>query len=114
MLQSTDARIAEAAKRVFSLSSSYPTAMSAYPEASSNLSSGSVGDEQSPYDYLTEQAQDGDHDMGTSSQNGAGGAKHTANITDFSFENTTSNEDIIDNFQEGDKKLSSKERLQRR
>jgi len=113
LLQSSDARIAEAAKRVFSLSS-YPTAaMSTFSEAPNNTSSGSVSDEKYSTDIAADQCQDGDHEMSTSSQNGAGGGKHTANITSGPIETTASNEDVFDEAQAGDKKPSSTERLQR-
>jgi len=113
LLQSSDARIAEAAKRVFSLSSYPAAAMSTFSEAPNNTSSGSVSDEKHSIDIAADQSQDGDHEMGTSSQNGAGGGKHTANITSGPIETTASNEDVFDDTQAGDKKPSSTERLQR-
>jgi hypothetical protein len=114
LLQSTDARIAEAAKRVFSSSSPYPAAVPSCSEASNNLSFGSVGDEKIPDDLPNDQSQDGDHEMSTSPHIGAGEAKHTANITDGPIENTASNEEVFDDIHEGGKKPSSTERLQRR
>lgn len=113
LLQSSDARIAEAAKRVFSLSSYPAAAMSTFSEAPNNTSSGSVSDEKYSIDIAADQSQDGDHEMSTSSQNGAGGGKHTANITSGPIETTASNEDVFDDAQAGDKKPSSTERLQR-
>jgi hypothetical protein len=113
LLQSTDARIAEAAKRVFS-SSSYPAAMSGCSQAPNNVSSGSEGDEKIPDDLPNDQYQDEDHEMNTSLNIGAGEAEHTANITDGPIEHTASSEDMFDDIQEGGKKPSSTERLQRR
>ena len=114
LLQSSDARIAEAAKRVFSLTN-YPVAvMSTLPEVLNNVSTGSVSDNKYAADTPADQCQDGDHEMSTSPQNMAGGGKHTADIKNGPIETNTTNEEAFDDAQAGDKKPSSTERLQRR
>eukprot|EP00573_Skeletonema_grethae_P000658 CAMPEP_0201687466 /NCGR_PEP_ID=MMETSP0578-20130828/1518_1 /ASSEMBLY_ACC=CAM_ASM_000663 /TAXON_ID=267565 /ORGANISM="Skeletonema grethea, Strain CCMP 1804" /LENGTH=474 /DNA_ID=CAMNT_0048171625 /DNA_START=15 /DNA_END=1439 /DNA_ORIENTATION=- len=113
LLQSSDARIAEAAKRVFSLSNYPVAAMSTLPEVSNSVSSGSGSDKKFTADTAADQCQDGDHEMSTSPQNKAGGGKHTANITSGPIDTTTTNEEAFDDAQAGDKKPSSTERLQR-
>lgn len=115
LLQSTDARIAEAAKRVFSLTN-YPVAVmsSTLPEVSNNVSSGSVNDKKYTADIAADQCQNGDHEMSTSPQNKAGGVKHTADIKSGPIDTTTTNEEAFEDAQAGDKKPSSTERLQRR
>ena len=114
LLQSSDARIAEAAKRVFALSSYPAAAMSTLSEASNNVSSGSVSDEKYYSDTPCDQAHDGDHEVRTSPQNKAGGGKHTANIKRGPIDAKTADEEVFDDAQAGDKKPSSTERLQRR
>ena len=114
LLHSSDARIAEAAKRVFALSSYPAAAMSTLPEAPNNVSSGSVSDEKYSSDPPADQAHDGDHEMSTSPQNKAGEGKHTANIKRGPIEAKAANEKVFDDAQAGDKKPSSTERLQRR
>lgn len=113
LLQSSDARIAEAAKRVFALSSYPAAAMSTLSEASNNVSSGSVSDEKYYSDTPYDQAHDGDHEVRTSPQNKAGGVKHTANIKRGPIDAKTADEEVFDDAQAGDKKPSSTERLQR-
>ncbi|MCP4746832.1 MAG: hypothetical protein GY874_11945 [Desulfobacteraceae bacterium] len=114
LLHSSDARIAEAAKRVFSLSNYPAAAMSALPEVSNNVSLGSGSDKKYTADTAADQCQDGDHEMSTSPQNKAGTGKHTANIKSGPIDTTTTNEEAFDDAQAGDKKPSSTERLQRR
>ena len=109
-MQSTDARIAEAAKRIFSLSH-HPADMSAFSESSSRfVASSSAGDKKS-IDYLPDyQSSDDNNEMDP--QDGACASDHAADTSDVPMENSTSNED--DDSRWGEKKPSSTERLQRR
>lgn len=114
LLQSSDARIAEAAKRVFSLSNYPVAAMSTLPEVSNNVSSGSGNGKKYTTDTAADQCLDGDREMSTSPQNKTGTGKHTANIKGGPIETNTTNEEAFDDAQADDKKPSSTERLQRR
>lgn len=112
LLQSTDARIAEAAKRVFAMSNS-SVMSSAIPGPSKSIISGPLGDKSSMDSLSCHLPSDQDQEMGGLYHSGAGGSKHTTNIKRGPIKNTASNEDVSDDFQAGDKKPSSTERLQR-
>jgi hypothetical protein len=113
LLQSTDARIAEAAKRVFAMSNS-SVMSSAVSGPSKSIISGPLGDKSSIDSLSCHPPSDQDQEMGGFHHSGAGGSKHTTNIKRGPIKNTASNEDASDDFQAGDKKPSSTERLQRR
>lgn len=110
LLQSTDARIAEAAKRVFAMSNS-SIMSSAISGPSKSTISGPLGDKSSMDSLSCHPPSDQDQEMGGLHH---GGSKHTTNIKRGPIKNTASNEDASDDFEAGDKKPSSTERLQRR
>ena len=115
LLHSSDARIAEAAKRVFSLSSTHTAAaLSSFSEATKEVSSTKKSDKKHPVDAAIGTPKGGGETC-TSRSKGAGEAKHTANnITSGPIEANTTTDEVLDENQTADKKPSSTERLQRR
>ena len=117
LLQSSDARIAEAAKRVFS---------STLPIVSTNLTSAT------PLAVHSSSSAFNDHSMYTETTSGAvdqmeynnihpnqalhatAEYKHTTNINSTMTNSTASNDDVLEDDEDGEKKPSSTERLKRR
>lgn len=110
LLHSTDVRIAEAAKRVFS--STLPTAVaslaalsSSSPQPSQPLATGPP-DKTLIHDY-------GEFEYDQTRSTG-GGVEHFQNYSCDALNSTGGNDEVSDDYEESDKKPSSTERLKRR
>ena len=112
LLHSSDARIAEAAKRVFS--STLPAAaasLAAFSFAASSSTAASAFEESSIHVSEVDQY-DQNHPCTDSTLHG--GAEHTANMSSGAVESTAANDEVAEDLEESDKKPSSTERLKRR
>ena len=116
LLQSSDARIAEAAKRVFSstlpivstnLTSATPLAVhssvSAFNDYSMYTETASGAVDQMEYNIHPNQALHATAEY-----------QHTTNINSTTTNSTASNDDLLEDNEDGEKKPSSTERLKRR